>query len=78
MIDLNHSTKPMESIHVHFLNVRRRYEYCIVGPPNVEAGTVNPRLALRSMCFQTKFISRVEENLIPITNMLAASVVTFV
>lgn len=63
MIDLNYSAQPMKPIHVYFLNVRPRYKERIVWPSNVQAGTINPRLSLRSARFQTKFIPGVEEYL---------------
>lgn len=64
MIDLNYSAQPMKPIHVYFLNVRPRYKERIVRPSNVQAGTINPRLSLRSVRFQTKLIPDVEEYLI--------------
>ncbi|MCS3897458.1 hypothetical protein M2171_006591 [Bradyrhizobium japonicum USDA 38] len=51
MIDLNYSSQAMKPIHVYFLDVRPRYKERTIKPSNVQAGTINPRLSLRSVRF---------------------------
>jgi hypothetical protein len=63
MIDLDYSAQPMKPIHVNFFNVRIRYKERVVRPSNIQAETINPRLALRSVRFQAQFIPDVEEYL---------------
>lgn len=63
MVDLDYSAQPMKPIYVNFLNVRIRYKECVFRPSNIQAETINPRLALRSVRFQAQFIPDVEEYL---------------
>lgn len=63
MIDPDYSTESMKPIHVYFLNIGLRYKELIASPSDIQTQIINPRLALRSMRFQAKFIPDVEEDL---------------